>query len=593
MLNVSAAWQAESIAQFRYPAYLKCTIQVTPPGIEEGAAVTNSNTFSKSNVSAVIDGHDASPQPFATLEHNRWVLSGIFDLMEDDTETTDWWSEDSSETTLQFVFDSIYTIPGIYIEWDLVNETFPSKVIFIGYDSNHQAVSTVTVTDISSASGYIAMPMENIKYLDVTIESWSLPSWKFRMNSIVFGFSASLDSINNGRINSATTTDTSSLLSAELPKHAISITLRNHDLYLDPTRHQGLARYLTAKQVAKVKWGFTTSPGNIEWSDSLVYLVDSIEIPSESREAVISFSSRLDLLTDTFTEGNYTGSDRTFKDLAEYVLQHSGILKTKSTEVPWIIPSVLEEYVTNAPIPAQSINSILQLVAGATATMLTTYATNGFVQFKVPSSSPTDLTPITEKQALGDPKVELAQPLKSITVGLYSYTPETTQTDIGTFQAVLNGTQTLRVQYNVAFAQNVAATITGGTLVSATYYASYAVLVITGTGAEITITLKGYEIKQNVTYIQTFSDANVVNGLNVQVDNPLITNKTVLDLVSEAAKSYYRLRDKYQISYLGYPQLEVGDCIKLSSIYEQDASVVVEQNNLTFNGGWNGTVKVV
>ena len=77
------------------------------------------------------------------------------------------------------------------------------------------------------------------------------------------------------------------------------------------------------------------------------------------------------------------------------------------------------------------------------------------------------------------------------------------------------------------------------------------------------------------------------------MDNPLITNKTVLDLVSEAAKSYYRLRDKYQISYLGYPQLEVGDCIKLSSIYEQDASVVVEQNNLTFNGGWNGTVKVV
>lgn len=593
MLNVSAAWQAASIAQFRYPAYLRCNISVVPPGLEDGMSVSSTDTYSKSNVSSIVDKHPDAPVPLVTLEQNRWLLNGSFESIQDNTVTTDWWSQDSEGATLVFTFDTTYDIPGIYVVWDAVNKTYPSKITLRGYDATHTLMSTTVVEDIQSYQGFVSVPMDAVQYVELEINTWSFEGWRARVDSVLFGFSTELLSENSGRINTAETVDSSSILSSQLPKHAIKLTLRNYDLYLDPTRQTGLAKYLTERQIATFRWGFSVNKSEVEWTDSLTYLVNDINIPSESREAEISFASRLDLLTDTFIKGTYTGADRTFASLATYVLQNSTVLKASTDETPWVIPTTLSQLKTAAPIPARSVNSILQLMAAATTTMLTTQATTGYIQFKVHDTTPSNDCPLAEAQTNGDPEIQFAQPLKSISVGMYSYQPEDAPKTVGTFKAVLSGTKTLKIKYNVNFAEAVSAEVTNATLDSAEYYASYAIVTITGNGAEAVVKLTGTEVTQNVSYVTTYNDVNVSSGLNIRVDNMFITNSELMNLVSNSVRDYYKLRNKAKVNYLGYPQLEVGDCVKLSSVYEQDAAVVVEQNNITFNGGWSGVAEVV
>lgn len=593
MLDVSTQWQNASMMQFRYQAYLKCSISVVPPGLMESVAPESSDTFSQSDIGVIVDRHTSSPEPLATLEHNRWLLSGIFDFLEPEGTTDDWWSNGTGTSEVVFQFDTVYTIPGMYIEWDLVNDTFPAKIMLIGYNASGVAVASYEIVNINSSAGYVEAPMDNVQKVVLQILSWNAPTWRARINSVVFGFTSKMDSINNGRITYAYTANSSKLLSDELPKHALSITLRNYDLFLDPTRQTGLAKYLTERQVAQVQWGFRTDAETLEWSKPLTYLVSSISVPSETREAELQFASRLDFLTDTFTLGTYTATNRTFYEIAEYILQHSGLLKTMPTETPWVLPDVLKQYVTSAPIAAQTTNALLQLIAGATNTMLTTRATDGFVEFKQAYTTPSEYCSIGQMQSTGDPTIEVAQPLKSISVGLYSYSTESTTKEIGKFEAVVTGTQTLLLEYNVDYARDVAAAITGATISQQEFYASYAVLTVVGTGETASITLTGKEVKGNVTYITTYTDANVANGLNIKVDNPFITNVVTMQLVSNAVQNYYKLRNQTQVNYLGYPQLEPGDCIKLSSVYEEDQTVVVEENNITFNGGWSGAVKVV
>ena len=598
MLAVSAQWQEASKAQFRYQAYLYASLEVIPPGLRQGATVSSEDTDEHSDIDNIIDGIYGDPQPYATLERNRWLLNGTFNIIDDSTVFSDWWSKTAvseAQPVIKFTFDKPYTFPGIFFKWDALNGTYPKSIQVVGYDATHTQQYSITVLDITSSEGFIdALAMDDVQYIDVTINTWVSEGWRARLLEVVFGLVTNFDSVNNGRIMSATQTSKADPINSSLPTHNFALTLRNYDKYFDPMLSQGISKYLAQQQVMRIQWAFITSRGNLEYAPEQVYLTEKFEIPSDSKTVNMNLTNRIALLDSDFYYGTYTGTSRTLKKIAEYILTKAKPLEEFEGQKPWVIPTTFENITTSAPIPAMATNALLQLIALAGCTWLTTRSEDGFIQFLTSQPTASDYCAVDEMQELGDPTITIKDRLRSVSIGLYNYSARETSEQVGKSAYTLSGTNVVTIKYSSEYATNVSAEVSGATLIAAEYYASYAILTVTAlsTNANVEITLTGYIIYSTVSYLETYRDATVVDGMDVVIENPFITNVSHATQVAAYVENYYLLRNEYSISYIGYPQAEPGDKIDLTTIYGTE-EVEIKNNTIEFNGGWSGTMEVV
>ena len=598
MLNVSAQWHNASRQQFRYQAYLYASLDVVPPGIRKGAQVNSTATHEQASINKIVDGLYDAPVHYATLERNRWLLDGTFQTIDSTDVFEDWWSKHAvskSQPVIKVTLDKPYTIPGMYFRWDKENGTCPKSIRVVAYDRSHTKQYSVVVNNITSSEGfYKTLAMEDIQYVDITILSWMSDGWRARLLEMTFGLVVNFNSVNNGRIVSAKQVDKADPLNSKLPTHNLELVLRNYDKYFDATLQQGVSKYLAQQQVMRIQWAFITSKGVTEYAPQQVYLTEKIEIPVDSKEVKMALTNRLELLDGDFYFNTYTGTSRTLRAIAEYVLTNSGALTEFDGQEPWIIPSSFDSITTVAPIPFGATNAVLQLIALAGCTWLTTRSTDGFIQFLESQDSASEYCSVTVDQELGDPEITIHDRLRSVSVGVYHYVPRSSAETVGTGEYTLSGVNVLRIKYNTNYATGVSATVSGATLTSARYYASYAILTVTASesGATVKVTLSGKVIDSTVSYIETYRNISIADGMDVTIDNPLITSTDHAQRVAEYVKNYYLRRNEYKISYLGYPQLVAGDKIDLSTIYGSDV-VEVKNNTIEFNGGWTGTMEVI
>lgn len=597
MIAVSSKWHNASMEQFRYQAYLKCRLDVVPPGIREGAIASSSTSFSRSDPSKVIDGFDESLQAYGSLEPNRICLDGSCALLSSTGVTNTWWSAlppATQASTVHIEFDQVYSIPGLYITWDLETMSYPTSVTLTGYDSTGTLVYSNTVTGINSVTGFFEYPMDNIKSITLTINDWANPNWRGRIAEIILGLVIAMDSINNGRIVKADSIDSSDPISNSLPTHSLNVSFRNVDQYFDPMLQTGVSKYLAARQVMTIQWGFRTDLDTLEWSPKLKYLLSTFKIPKNSKDVDMCMDNRLTLLSQDFVQGTYTGENRSLYDLATYIMTNSNVLAENDSQIPWILPDALKTLYTAAPIPCAASNVLMQYIALASCTWLSIDSVTGFIQLKVPTEIVNTNCAIQQAQELGDPTITVSDRLRSITVGVYKYAAKANAEEVGKLETILDTTTTVKIKYSADYAINVSAAVTNATIQSATYYASYAILTLvpSSSSTAVSVILTGTELVTTISYVELFLDSNVSNGRDITIEDPFITDITMATAVATYLQKYYGKRVAYSGSYLGYPQLEAGDHINYTSVYG-DAVVDVTSNKITFNGAWTGTVEVI
>lgn len=598
MLNVSAEWQQAIKAQFRYQAYLYVTLELTPPGLREGTDISTSGDFRSSDPSVIMDASRDTPTYFGTFEPNRICLDGSCTLLSSNSRTKDWWSNlvptESNPVVITYNFNGIYTIPGIYVTWDKETNSWPTKLALRGYNNSGKLVYTTSINNINSATGYFEAPMTDVAKVEMYIYEWSTPQWRARIDEVMFGLYISFDSVNNGRISSATQISKSDPMSSKLPTHTMSVTLRNLDKYFDPTLKEGVVQYIAQRQDIKANWQFVLAPGVVESAPAMTYVVNKFTVPEDSKDVTFELDSRLGLLTDEFKKNTYTGAARNLYDLALYVLQNSNVTTSRDSSTPWTLPESLKDFTTLAPIPAVASNVVLQYIAGASMMWLTTDLTTGYIKFVDNTAAVESVADVGLAQELGDPTINVNDQLRSVAFGVYHYSAKTDTDQVGKFSGQLKGEQTLEIQYDVDYAVGVSASISGATIKAATYYASYAVVTVraSSAGADVTITLTGKELVQSVSYVQTYKDVNVADGIDVVIENPLITDSSKLESLTNYIKKYYQKRLTYKASYVGYPELEPGDPIGVKTVYGA-GNYEVTNNTIKFDGGWSGTLEVI
>lgn len=594
-IAVSTAWKNAIQAQFRYPAYIRMTLNIVQPGMREGSVVTASSTEPITNVNVVKDGTVHQVEPVATFESNRWIGDGSMYLPSEiasDNSYVEWWSQTAvnpqARPRLTFVFDKAYTIPGLYCTWDTATDSWPTDLTVQGYNTAGTLIRTYRVGSINSSSGYFDAPFEDVKRVDLIFLGWSKSSWRARVEEVIFGLSLSFS---NDKITSATYDASSSPVAQELPVAKLQMTLNNFDNTFDPMLVEGYSKYLSERQLVEVSWGFGVNSRDIEWMAPWPMYLQSWSIPNDAYTVQLTATNRLEFLTREYIRGVYDGSRRSLSEIMLDILESSDLTREQITEEPWEFADALDTLYTTAPAPRMAANALIQLLAGAAGCFVDINPRNGYIRIR--NSTEHAEYDISTQQQLGNPSVSIDQRLKSISAYLYSYTQRTTQEQVCSLEYSISGTQVVTIEFGPdTIVADPTVEVAGADLLDMTCYARGAELVLHATSPTFTtIVVNGYIVDSAKTLVPFYTDVAADRGIELVIDNPFITETETLQVAASSVLNYYQKRKTVSAQYLGYPELEVGDSVDMTTRYGKFEGVI-EKLQLTFNGGFTGVATI-
>lgn len=589
-LTTTTTWRSAVQAQFRRAGHLRVSLNVSPPGLREGASVEASSTYSNTSADATVDGDTADISPVVSLEPDRWRGDGSMYLMglAGENKALGWWSRypQTPNETLTYTFNAEYDIPSITVLWDTETNSWPTKFTITGYNAGNVLTNTYTQRATAARETY-KTPFTGTKKIVLTMDAWSVPGWRARVAEVIFGVYLDLD---NDRIQTATMTSTASLLSSELPKAELAITFNNYDKLLDPMLVEGYSRYLAERQRLDVVWGLDVAYKQSEHLNSYPMFLSSWSIPADDPVVQLTATSRLTFLTGLYTKGTLPTQKRSLKVMVEEVLNSSDLLKLSDDEVPWELDPVLDTLYSRAPVPVIAANAAVQLIANAAGCMLDVDISNNNVRIR----SATDEAPytITQSQQLGDPAYELSTALKSIDINLYTYRTTYEEQSVYTYEDYLAGSHVIEATFNDIITSP-RIEVSGATVTSTVFYARSAVitLVAPAEGDDISLEIFGKPVDVYSSTIRTYQNTDLKSGLELVVDNELITEMATLKALSNKLYSYYTRRKTLTMPYLGYPELETGDKIAVTTQYGSGNTDIVSAQ-LEYNGAFTGTLKL-
>lgn len=180
-------------------------------------------------------------------------------------------------------------------------------------------------------------------------------------------------------------------------------------------------------------------------------------------------------------------------------------------------------------------------------------------------------------------KISKIDELKSVSVARYSYTASN---DTSTLYEGTTTETELHVEFS-GLAQDVQISVSGGTLVSSNIYARAADLVLSSGTKTVTIT--GKTLTENSVVV---SYPVAQSGEIDKEENPLITNDMMCQALANHVKNYLQMRNTYEASYRGNPEMEVGDIIGLQTLYTDEMDALILVDEITFDGSLSGKMTV-
>lgn len=180
-------------------------------------------------------------------------------------------------------------------------------------------------------------------------------------------------------------------------------------------------------------------------------------------------------------------------------------------------------------------------------------------------------------------KISKIDELKSVSVARYSYTASNDASTL--FEGTTTETE-LHVEFS-GLAQDIQVSVSGGTLVSSSLYARAADLVLSSGTKTVKIT--GKTLTENSVVVSyPVSQTGEID----KEENPLITNDTMCQALADHVKSYLQMRNTYEASYRGNPEMEVGDIIGLQTLYTDEMDALILVDEITFDGSLSGKMTV-
>lgn len=590
MQTVSQEWKDNQKELLVGESDIEISLKLTDPDAYDDATATDNGGVFYSGTDYVVTDGSKKIHPYATLERNQWLLDGSREVVPYNeygeagfvgSELCDANKVFANIPTVSIDFSQIHlnVLQGVTIRWSEFLEEYAEEFIITAYNGD-TVVAHKRVTDNKSVLTSVQMDIANYDKITIDIIKWSMSYRRARIGEIFIGV---LHIYNKKSIFSYTCEQSVDVISAELPKAEVSFSIDNLDNSYNPYNNEGLSKYLIERQEITVRYGYKLSNG-YEWISGGKYYISEWDAKQTGMSAEFKARDLLEFMRGTYYKGLYNPSGTSLYNLAESVLQDADLPLNSDGSVKWEIDDRLKDMYTVAPLPIDTHANCLQLIANAGECVIyqDREGTLHIQIITINSNAETDYA-ISLFNSYSKSDLSLSKPLKQVDVPCYSYSTSADVTELYKGSMNINGTMDVIITYSGS-ATNVSATLTNGTLNSATYYSNACVLNITATGS-VEIKVTGKTLESSSVLITTPSGAT---GEIVAVNNMLITNHDRALSVGSWVEAYMKNRMTLSSEWRADPRLDALDIVDNENDYNTN-KVIMTNVEYSFNGAFKGS----
>lgn len=471
-----------------------------------------------------------------------------------------------------------YDIYGVALKFDVLTGIIPSDFTIKGYDDT-TLIKTITVTD-NTLNEYLSENLDNVNKLEIEITKMRAPNTRFRLESIYFGIKK--------KYNEDDIIDTEQSwyihpMSKEMSLNKFEFAVNNLDHEYDTENPTGISQYFMQRQRLKITYGYYIDETTIENIEGGILYLDAQPNINKIQANFVAYGLYY-FMNKKYTKGIYNVSGESYGDLLEDIFEFCELPTDSSGNALYVIDSSLYSINCKMPLPYMKCNELVQLICNAT-NMIVYEDRDGHINIQ-PNDTVVNDYAITENDTFEQPIVEYTPKVNKVNVKVYSLKPEASSSELYNGTTKVTGTQTVFFEYSLSHAQT--ATVTGGTLVSAQYYAYGCDLEITASG-DVTVVINGYKIKEQsniVTY-----DTGSTDGEDCEIDNELVGDSDLALTLAQNMATYLQNRKSYEIKYRGDVVIDANDKISLDNQFTEDIPIRIMEHNIVYNGTITGTIK--
>ena len=566
--------------------HYKISFGVEAPNAQGEAVITTPEQAPWSDAVQINDEF-LPPADYATAELNLYTLGSRKTLFPNDASQyvkdkftsgniSDIDCNYSVYPTINIQFTNLQTLAGLTLVFDEINKNFPTLIRITGYDGE---TVLKQITELPDSFTHITGSFEKVRGLKIEILKSNLPFLRAVVSRIYFGITKNFT---ESQTESVSQTYSISPINNKLYKSEFTITLDNFDLQYNIDNKKGIYTFLTEQQPISIQY----SLDGVEWINAGEYLTSGKAKISNNLAAIESVD-QVQFMNDIYKKDVYRNSAISLYDLAETVLLDFGWYANSEGEYPFEIDESLNDITTKGTLPMVSYAECLQLIASAGG--VTLYVDDrGYICLKPLPTEVADESYIIDFNTVSNyPEPEEIEPLSQVEVAVHSYNTESTTTELHKGSYVLEGNQTLQIEYELSTSQT--ATVPNGvTLNDSRFYGRYCELDVSGTGT-YEIVVSGTKITDNTS---TITVINQEAGEVAPLDNPLVTDANRASSVGIVARDYLKQRIRYTIPWLQDYRVNVGDLVYIKTQFSEQLLCRVTEIK-TSEPSMMGTMKVV
>ncbi len=596
----------EYIEQIKRPIRRACHLRVNMGLVNPDApalSVLTDNTHSYFSDLESIENPVRPTGQYGTLEDYFFVLDDSQEIpreVEDEQLYQGYCSEfisdengvfgEDNEPIITISYSEVAKMMGLTLLFDKFAKEYPTEIEMKTYLGD-EIVETLTI----SPTSYNYVYNHSFEYHDkatMRFVSMSRGHRRLRFMEMIYGIIMSYDTSdysNTNNIVSAIEEKRISMVNKVLPEYTFDFSINNTSRDFDTDNPTGFNNYMTERQPVSYDWGYTLDDGNIEWIRGGEMLTTG-SIKSDRQKVTISCTDKITLLNKTYKRGLYRPEGISLYDLAEEVLEYAELGTDSAGDPMYVLDDSLQDISTKANLPKLPIKECLQIIATAGCCTLTSDR-DGKINIKKMSEAQEDYYIDLDMFLESSATTEFVAFLKTAISEYYGYTVSTSLSEIATLETKLEetGEQDFVIEYSDS--TDIIATVTGATLVSATYYTGACELKISATAdSEFKITVKGKEIKKTTT---TVEEGFNLTGEIGKFSNPLITNyDSCMNMINFVA-GIIENRNKYEGRFVGDPRIDVGDLLKTQTDFTEEMPSSVTHTKIDYAGSFNGNIGFV
>ena len=317
--------------------------------------------------------YDYSSPPYATLELNRWLGDGAFELVPASAYANQGYCSNkvsgegglfSAAPLLTRPFTLEHTMPGVTLTFDSICGEWP-RGITVRFYKDGNVVDTKAVVGITGLTVEVPTSAATIDKIEVQFDEL-LPYRRPRLEQVKYGVEMKFTDKDLISVKQSHDVDP---LSRRLPKESFSFTIHDYAKKYDPDNPLGIYAYIDIHSPISVQHGYELDDGTTEWLHPDRYVLDGKPTVKDYK-ATFKGTGLIGSLKNVYYKGTF--GRKSLYDMAVSVLMDAGLTLREDGSNPWVIDDDLKTMYCSNPLPRDTHMNCLQLIAHAARSRLFT-----------------------------------------------------------------------------------------------------------------------------------------------------------------------------------------------------------------------------